>query len=137
MNFGVSWLYLLVGTIGTMIVGMLWYSPLFFASPWMKALWLGPGDIQESGVPAAPGYLASTLYSLAITYGVWLAIVNLGASSLAAAIAIGLGIWIVTSGLANLRIKYFEDRPWPLYLIDEGYAIVAHLLLAVLAWSIG
>ncbi|MFP4378722.1 MAG: DUF1761 family protein, partial [Spirochaetales bacterium] len=67
MSFAVGWVYLVAGTLATMVVGALWYSPLLFAGPWMRSLGLRDGDIEASGVPAAPGYLASTLYSLAIT----------------------------------------------------------------------
>lgn len=133
----VSWTYLIAGTLVTMILGALWYSPLLFAKPWMSSLGLRDGDVAESGVPALPGYLSATLYSLAITYTIGFLITNLSVSGAPGVLSVALGLWLVTSGLANLRIKYFEDRPWPLFLIDEGYALVAHLLLGLLVWLIG
>lgn len=137
MVYYVNWIYLTTGTLVTMILGALWYSPLLFAKPWMSSLGLRDGDVSESGVPALPGYLSATLYSLAITYTIGFLITNLSVSGAPAVLSVALGLWLVTSGLANLRIKYFEDRPWPLYLIDEGYALVAHLLLGLLVWLIG
>ena len=38
-----------------------------------------------------------------------------------------------TGGLANLRIKYSEDRLWRLYLIDEGNTLAGYLAMALLA----
>ncbi len=137
MVYYVNWIYLITGTLVTMILGALWYSPLLFAKPWMSSLGLRDGDVAESGVPALPGYISATLYSLAITYILGFLTINLPVSGAPAALAVALGLWLVTSGLANLRIKYFEDRPWPLYFIDEGYALVAHLLLGLLVWLIG
>ena len=38
MSFAVGWVYLIAGTLATMVVGVLWYSPLLLAGPWMRAL---------------------------------------------------------------------------------------------------
>lgn len=134
MDFAVSWIFLVAGTLASIVIGALWYSPVLFAKPWMASLGLNEGDVEQSGVSAVPGYLASTLYSIALAYLIGVLASNLADGRLRGYLLVAVVLWLVTSGLANLRIKYFEDRPWTLYAVDEGYAVVVHLVVAVLAW---
>lgn len=134
MSFAVGALYVALGGLANILIGVLWYSPLLFSRPWMASLGLKEGDIRDSGVTAMPGYLASTAFAVAQAYGLGFLVLNLQPAGFGGVLALALGVWLVTSGLANLRIKFFEDRPWALYFIDEGYAVVVHAVLAVLAW---
>ncbi len=133
MLFAVNWAYLLVAVVASTVVGMVWYSPLLFAKPWMAAMGLRKGDIGDSGVSPTPGYIASAVFAAGQAYLIWVLLNNVPIDGALEALGVGAGIWIVTSGLANLRIKYFEDRPWSLYLIDEGNTLVVYLTMALLA----
>ena len=137
MVFTVNWAYLIVAAVANMVIGMLWYSPLLFAKPWMAAMGLRKGDIGDSGVSPMPGYIASTIFAVGQAYLIAILFNSLPLDGAAGALGIGAGLWFVTSGLANLRLKYFEDRPWSLYLIDEGNTLLVYLTMALLAtiWS--
>lgn len=132
MSFAVSWVYVLAATVASIAIGMLWYSPLMFAKPWLAAMGLKKTDIGDAGVSPTPGYLASTVCTIGQAYGLGLLVRNLPVSGIGGALAVATAVWLVTSGLANLRLKYFEDRPWKLYLIDEGATLLGYLVMAVL-----
>ena len=133
MVFVVDWAYVVVATVATIAIGAAWYSPLLFAKPWMAAIGLRRGDIGDSGVSPTPGYIASVVFAAGQAYLIGVLLNNLPVGGGAGALGVGAGLWFVTSGLANLRIKYFEDRPWSLYLIDEGNTLAAYLVMALLA----
>ena len=60
-------LAVLVAAISTMIVGFVWYSPILFATPWMREMGYDPDDkgrVQEMQKSAGPAYLGSFAASL-------------------------------------------------------------------------
>src|SRR6266550_5441428 len=68
MHFlGVNLFAVLVSAIATMVVGFLWYSPMLFASPWMKLMGYDPNDkakIAEMQKSAGPSYALAFVASM-------------------------------------------------------------------------
>jgi epoxyqueuosine reductase len=61
LTFTINWLAVAVSAIANLVVGGLWYGPLF-GRPWMKELGLTMEDV-ESG-PVSPGYLIAFVNSI-------------------------------------------------------------------------
>lgn len=56
----INYLAVLVAAVLNMAIGALWYSPVLFAKPWMKAIGKSMKDMGKPG----PGYALTTLGSL-------------------------------------------------------------------------
>lgn len=120
----VSWLAIVIGTIGYQVLGAVWYGPLF-GSTWVKAMgYENTEDIHKSENPTT-GYILTTIGSLiaVIALGILLAWVDASAWSegLIVGLLIGIG-FVATTGLQAVP---FENRPWTIYFLNAGYNVVA------------
>ena len=114
----------LVGAFLAFLVGGIWYSPVLFAKPWMRAT-----GLQDDELKKGTGRVFGGAFALALVGNVNLAFFladgtpNLGWGIAAGALA-GVG-WVATA----MGVTYlFERRSLRLYLIDAGYHVVALML---------
>lgn len=120
----ISWLAVVIGTIGYQVLGAVWYGPLFGAR-WVEAMgYESVDDIHESENPTT-GYILTTVGSLiaVIALGVLLTWVNATAwtDGLVVGLLIGVGFFATT----GVQTVPFEDRSWTVYFLNAGYNIVA------------
>lgn len=121
----VNYLGALVGALCCFLVGGVWYSPILFARPWMRASGLTEDGLKKGNM----GRIFGGAFALALVGNVNLAFFLAdGTPSLAWGVAAGAlaGVgWVATS----LGITYlFERRPLALYLIDAGYHVVTFVI---------
>ncbi len=107
------------------VIGGLWYSPILFASAWMKAA--GVTEEQTRRAPMGKVFGLSALAQLVIALNLAAFIgprADLG-FGLFAGFAAGLG-WVAMS----LGVIYlFEQRPLRLWLINGGYQVLAYTVM--------
>jgi hypothetical protein len=60
----VNWIAIIVAAIVPMVLGALWYSPMLFAEPWMRAV----GRTHEELGDASLGYLLSAVGAFLTSY---------------------------------------------------------------------
>lgn len=125
----VNYLGALVGALASFLVGGLWYSPILFARPWMRAIGLTEEELKKSNMARIFG----GSFVLALVSNVNLAFFLAdGTPSLSWGVAAGAlaGVgWVATS----LGVTYlFERKPLSLYLIDAGYHVVTFMISGAL-----
>ena len=133
MNYSdVNFLAILVAGVIHMILGFLWYGPLF-SKPWMKLT----GITQEqSGNPSPTIYLIPLVTALIGFYVLALFINAADMGTLAGGattgLLAGLGFLATFAGSNYL----FSNRPFQLYLIDIGYPVLSLAIAGALlgAW---
>jgi hypothetical protein len=121
----INYLAVLVGAILNMVIGAVWYSPLLFAKPWMKAT----GKSMNSAGSPTTGYALSALCSLVVAWVLAYFIGLIDVTGFTAGMAIGFWAWlgfVVTTHAANY---VFEGRSRKLYAINVGYSLVAFVLI--------
>ncbi len=129
----VNFLAVIVGALLQMILGFLWYGPLF-SKPWMALQ--GWTRERMQGPPPNPGIYAIPLvvalvmvYVLAVFIHAMHVTTPAGGAGLGLLAAIG---FVATAFASNYT---FGSRPWKLYLIDAGFYLVALVLEgALLGW---
>jgi len=114
-----------VASIGAMLFGGLWYSPLMFEGPW-KRLSAIPEDAQQNPASTYGGAFVLLLLG-ALVFGAFIG------PSPSLGFALGAG---VSAGVAwaagSLWISYlFEGRPLKLGLINGGYHIGQYALFGL------
>lgn len=134
MNYSkVNFLAVLVASIGYMILGALWYGPLF-AEPWMKLVGMTAEQAQQGTspviylVPFAGAFIGFYVLALFIDAA------NMGTPSGGAMVGLlaGLGFLATFAGVNYV----FSERPLQLYLIDIGYPVLSLILAGAIlgAW---
>ncbi|MBI3253049.1 MAG: DUF1761 domain-containing protein [Candidatus Omnitrophica bacterium] len=113
-----------------MAIGFLWYSPIGFAKIWMAAVGKTEADMKEAckrgglwktyGIYFSALLLLSTVLAYFIDYT--------GADSMADGIGVGAWAWLGFVATTSLGGVLFEKRPFRLYLINGGYALVGMVI---------
>lgn len=123
----VDWLAILIASAASFALGALWYSPLMFLKPWLRAT----GQSSQPGHGAST-YLTSAILTLASVYALAVFIPSGRSPLFAAHIGLLTGLLIVAASIGiNNR---FALEPLSKWAIDGGYH-VARLTLAAAIYA--
>jgi hypothetical protein len=118
----------LAAALSTFVIGGLWYSPLLFYRPWLRANGFSEADVQK-GSPAV-------IFGLAFVFSAIMA-ANLAAFLAAPDTTLTWGatagalaaIWVV---LGMAVVALFERRPWGYVLVNGGYWMVSFVVMGAI-----
>jgi hypothetical protein len=124
----INLLAVIVAALSTFVIGGLWYSPLLFYKPWLRANGFAEADVQK-GNPAI-------IFGLAFVFSAIMA-ANLAAFLAApdTTLAWGVGagaltaVWVVL-GIAVVAL--FERRPWSYIFVNGGYWLVSFVVMGAI-----
>ena len=133
----------LVATIVTFILGMLWYM-LIFAKPWMKEMHYDP-NMRPNGKAMAKNIVISLIgnflfaWVLAFYFAGWRLLP--GGPTQFGALAFGLNsalsVWLGFFLPVYLMRVVWEKHSWKLFLINSGYHLVATAIVSlIIAYSV-
>jgi hypothetical protein len=122
----------LAAAVASFVIGGLWYSPVLFYRPWLRAAALSEEQLQRGNMAAIFG--ASLLLQLLAAFVLAMFIgaeadLGLGAT---AGFMVGAA-WVATAfGVVYL----FERRPIALFFINGGYNVVVYSVMGAIlgAW---
>jgi hypothetical protein len=130
----INWLAVLVAGAAMWVLGSLWFSPVLFAKPWIKACGFTDAQMKQK---SNLGLMLVTSFVLGLLMAVNLAFYHnspttTGAFGAAAGAAAGIG-WV---GLAFAMSAMFEKKPFAYTLITGGYYAVSLTLMGFIigAW---
>lgn len=127
LSFAVSYVAVVVATVAALVIGFIWFMPKVFGSRWLA--YLGrPGEQLRPG----PEFALSIASAFVNAWTLAVLALNLKAASAMDGVVIGLLVWLgffVTVTTANTVIA---KRPWGLWAIDVGHALVAQVAMAVI-----
>jgi hypothetical protein len=129
----IDYLAVLAAAVSAFVLGGLWYSPLFFAKPWMRLTGQSE-DRLRSGSPAVifGGAFVLSLIA-AFVFAMFLGPAPGLQFATSAGFAAGLG-----GVAASLGILYlFERRPLGLWLINGGYVTLQFTLYGLIFGLMG
>jgi hypothetical protein len=131
LTFAVNWLAVLVALIVNMVIGALWYGPLF-GKRWMAELGFTTEDIQSG--PMVPPYLIAILNSFLMAFVLANAIAWAGVTGILGGLLVGLLMWLGFTGFTFAANHAFEGRSLVLWAINSGTYLVSLLVMgAILA----
>ncbi|MGA2424105.1 MAG: DUF1761 domain-containing protein [Terriglobales bacterium] len=134
---GINFWAVLASAIVSMVIGFLWYSPLLFATPWMRLMGFDPNDkakIAEMQKGAGKMYRLSLAASI-VSAVVLAKIIDItSVNSVPYGMKIGFAVWLGFVTTVQLTGALFGKQPTKLYLINTGYQLVCYLAMgAILA----
>jgi hypothetical protein len=125
MHDDVSLFPVAVAALLPLVIGALWYSPLLFAKPWMRA----HGHTSESLAAMRPRMVRIYGLSLAAYLVVAFALAQLlhwtGQESVAGGIHLAAFCWLGFAATLGLTAHLFSEKPPSAYFIDAGFQLVA------------
>ena len=114
-----DWLAVIVGAIAVMILGWLWYGPLF-GKAWSRAT----GNAMQSGMPETPKLIATAIYC--IVFNVGLAYTGSLIDDIEHALVFGgLVIGFLLIGSLMYSAVVWQNYKTNAYVIDLLYVMLA------------
>ncbi len=123
-----------VGAIINMVIGFLWYGPLF-GEMWIRMMGK-PREEIEAGAGTVT-YLTTFLAALVSSFVLALVVRGFGASTLVQGSIAGAVTWIGIGATATLTSGLFEGRPSNVWLLFGTYQLIVYMILGALfaLWS--
>lgn len=135
-EFAVNYVAVLVATIVGMILGYVWYSPLLFANPWMKAVGLTKKQIEECKEKGmAVEMIGQFVLTYVLAFVLHILILSLNFNSAASGTILGLVIWVGFLATSQLNVVLWENKPFSLYFINTSYYFVLLGLMGAILGS--
>ncbi len=133
----VNYLSVLLAALAAMIVGYIWYGPLF-GKKWMA--YIGGQEDTEKETPHsmaksyAINYIASAVMAFVLAYFIKI----LGVTDFAGALIISIWVWVgfiaTTSSLASV---IWEKKPWGYYFLNAFYYLFSILAMSLILTFLG
>jgi hypothetical protein len=130
-TIAVNYVAVLVAAIAAMVVGMLWYGPVF-GKTWMK-LALSPKDKKNMGMGSAKksmtlGFIGAlvTAYVLAHFVG------YVGAMTAGAGVQLAFWLWLGIAAPLQSGIVLWEGKPFKLFVLNTAHELVTLAVMAAI-----
>ncbi|HEV8670561.1 MAG TPA: DUF1761 domain-containing protein [Candidatus Limnocylindria bacterium] len=131
LEFGVSYLAVVVATIAVMAFGFVFFLPQVFGARWM-ALIGRPNEAMRPG----PEFVVSILAAFINAWTLAVLARSVGASSIADGLVLGALVGIGFFGAAFAANTVISKRPWSLFAIDAAHGLIGQMIMAAIvsAW---
>ncbi len=134
---GINFVAVFVAAIATMVLGFLWYSPILFATPWMRLMGYDPNDKAKlaemqkgAGKTYSIAFIASLVSAIVLAKIIDISSVN----TILYGMKIGFAMWLGFVATVQLTGALFSKQPIKLFLINTGYQLICYLAMgAILA----
>lgn len=133
----VSILALIGGVVVSMIIGYVWYGPLF-GKLWASLQGWSEEDMktkQSQGM--AKSYAIMALGSLVATYIIGVFAKTTGSVTLVDGVSLGFFVWLGFAVPLQLSSILWEGKPVKLYALNVGYNLVTYVIIGsiVALWA--
>ena len=138
MSVEINYLAVLASGISNIIVGFLWYGPLF-GKPWASMMGLNfdsPEAMKEMQKKAIPGYIGSFIGALVMAYvlshSITFASSYMNVSGYGAGLSSAFWMWLGFIAPVTVGVVFWDRKPWKLWFINGGYWLVTLLIMGVI-----
>lgn len=125
----VNYLAVLVSGASAMVIGYLWYGPLF-GKPWMKLVGVTAKDIEEGKKDMPKTYGLMFVTALIMAYVLLHTLVLTGADSLNLYLQGAFWTWLGFIATTFFSGVLFNKKPIKLYAIEVGYYLITVLVMS-------
>jgi hypothetical protein len=128
----VNYLPVLVAAIAVFVLGWLWYSPLLFYKPWMRARGMDPAAAMAGAKMPAGKLVIELLRCIVLAYVVARLVVLLGVSNWMGAVHFGVLLWIGFPVILLVGSILWENTPVKVAAIHAGDWLVKMLVIPII-----
>ncbi len=135
-HFNVNWLAIVLATISSMALGMIWYMAL--SKYWIKATGKREDDLMGSGGRSPSPFVFAAVCQFIMAYFIAVLIPPLmGSVDPYSGAVVGASMWagvVITAMVLNHR---YQSMSWKLTLIDGGYLLGVLVLQGIVIGLFG
>ena len=132
----VNYLAVLVAAVAVFVLGWLWYSPLLFFKPWMRARGMDPVAAMAGAKMPGGKLVIEFARCIVLAYVIARFVALLGVGSSLGAVHFGLFVWIGFPVIILTGSVLWENTPWKVAAIHTGDWLVKLLVIPIIvtAW---
>ena len=128
----VNYLAVLVAAIAVFVLGWLWYSPLLFYKPWMRAKGVDPAVAMADAKMPAGKLVIELVRCFVLAYLVAHFVTALGVSNWLIAAHLGLLLWVAFPVVLLTGSVLWENVPVKVAAIHAGDWLVKLLVIPII-----
>ena len=122
-----NYLAILVAGVSNMVVGFLWYGPVF-GKKWLGLIGKTADDLNPNPIIYLVSFLLSLLMALVLSIFIHHVDTSIQSMSLLIGLLVALMAWVGFVGPATLQNNMYSGLSKQLFAIDYGYVLVALLI---------
>jgi putative flippase GtrA len=134
----IAYLAVLIAGIVAMILGGLWYGPVF-GKPWMRMVGLRKESMKTMhmtpAVSMAIGFVAALIMAYVLAHTLAFAQAYMNTSGIMSGLSSGFWMWLGFIAPVTLGVVIWEGKPWKLWFLNAGYYLVSLLLMGAIIAS--
>lgn len=123
----INYLAVLVATVAGMVIGSVWYGPIF-GSTWMRILGKRKEDLRQPG----PAMLGMAIATLVMAYVLAHFVGYMNAATAWEGAQVALWIWLGFLATMFLSLVFFEGRPLKLFIINTANHLITLVVMGVI-----
>jgi uncharacterized membrane protein YeaQ/YmgE (transglycosylase-associated protein family) len=129
----VNYIAVLVASVVSFFVGFLWYSPALFGKVWLKLMGIKNEPSKEGMYKKMVIGFVGTLVTAYVLANL---ATMLGYVSAMSGATLGALVWVGFVGTVTLNGVLWENKPWSLWVLNNGHSLVGLLLMGAIlgAW---
>ena len=114
-------------TIASVILGVLWYNKALFGKQWMKMSGLPDKKPEGQGKMMLFGFISTFVQAFVLAN-----IVGMFGGGVGAGLQAGFWMWLGFQGTLTLGSVLWERKPFQLWVLNNGYNLIALLLMGLI-----
>lgn len=122
-----NYLAILVAGISNMVLGFLWYGPIF-GKAWMALRGVTAEDLNPNPIIYLVSFLLSLLMAVVLSIFIHHVDASIQAMSLVLGLLVALLVWVGFVGPATFQNNMYSGISKKLFAIDYGYVLIALLI---------
>lgn len=127
----VNWLAVIVCAVLSMVMGFVWYGPLF-SKPWGRMTgWTSEKTAAVTKGRMAANYILAFIAAFIVASALAVALLATGADGIGEGITTAIVLWAGFTGATMGVNMIFESRPLALFGIEAGYHLLAVIVYSV------
>ena len=121
----IDWVGVIVATLASMVIGAIWYGPLF-GKRWFALIGKTREELQgNAGIGYGIAIVGSFILSIVMTYVTqWGAAEGFGEGAI-----VGIVMWAGFLISTQVTGMVFEGRPWELIMLNSGAGLLTFLIV--------
>ena len=132
----INYLAVLAAAVSSMVIGFLWYGPLF-GKQWMAWSGMSAADKDKAsssgmGKSYALMLVGSLVMAFVLAHALVFASAYLDAAGVSAGLAAGFWNWLGFIAPVTLGSVLWDNKPWKLWVLNNAYQLVTLCVMGVI-----
>ena len=130
MEVSINWVAVLVAAVVNMIVGSLWYGPIF-GRAWKHMMGFTDDMMKSMRLSAMQAMVGGFITALIMAYVLAYFVVIYGAIDMQGAFELAFWIWLGFMATVTAGSFLWENKPFKLFVLNAAEQLVALVLMAM------